>query len=68
MQYQTMFTTPKWSLTGETAMALYAIKHQPSRYVGNVKTLEWAIKNSTEFRPTGTFDSFLAVNGIELVD
>lgn len=69
MRYQGFSSScVKWSLTSERARAVYAIKHMPSRYSGKKGNLDWAIAHSSEFQPTGTFDSFLAVNGVELVD
>lgn len=66
MRYQG-FSRPdiKWSLTPETARAVFAVKHGAGAAYN--RDYRRALELSREFKPTGTFDSFLAVNGIELV-
>lgn len=57
----------KWSLTGETARAIYALQHK-----GPINCRVGAFRTAQKLRPemksAGTFESFLRVNGIEIVD
>lgn len=58
---------PKWSLTGETARAVFSLKTGAPICAHKPELLN-AVKMSSEFKSAGTFDSFLAVNSVELVD
>jgi len=58
----------KWSLTGCMARGfwLWVTKERiPPLKARDVKTV---LKYSPEFRPAETFESFLDVNGIEIID
>jgi hypothetical protein len=56
----------KWSLPAEQAQAAFSVKTGAPIPV-HVGAYRWALENSTEFRPSDTFTSFVAVNRIEII-
>ncbi len=57
----------KWSLTGETARAIFALQHKGpiNCRVGVFRTAREILP---EMRWAGTFEQFLRINGIEIID
>jgi len=57
----------KWNLTYGQASAIFQIMNMPELQVTVVKDLNYAVKMKEEFSKASTFESFLAINKIELI-
>ncbi len=62
-----MRAAPKWSLTGDHARATFGVKTGRTT-LSSVEALRFAVVYADQFRPADTFERFLDVNGIEIVD
>ena len=58
---------PRWSLTGDTARCAYALA-TGGKIIGTVTGFRTAREILPEMKRAGTFEQFLRVNGIEIID
>lgn len=58
----------KWSLTGETARAIWSLKTKGSVFCMQSRDMAKILKYAPEFRRAENFAAFLDVNGIEIID